>query len=368
MTDITLPSGKLLHLYTPSEMKAHLDKYVIGQERAKRTICTAVYNHYKRLYLNTQSSLTTKVDKSNVFLTGATGSGKTFIVKTLADFIGVPYYIADATSITQAGYVGDDVETILTGLLRATDYNIELAQCGIVFIDEIDKIAKRSAGPNLSGKDPVGEGVQQALLKMVEGNKVGVPPNGGRKHPDQPLAYVDTTNILFIGSGSFAGIEDIVKERLKGSSRIGFTSENNSVDFDEDNIMDYLCQEDMRKFGFIPEFVGRFPVITNVRPLSKEDLVRIIREPENSILNQYATLLAVDDIVFKITAEAIDAIAETAVKLKTGARALRSIFECVMEDYMFEAPGSGVTEIEVTSSYVREKLDTRYKNIKSDEK
>lgn len=368
MTDITLPSGKVLHLYTPSEMKAHLDKYVIGQERAKRTICTAVYNHYKRLYLNTQSSLTTKVDKSNVFLTGATGSGKTFIVKTLADFIGVPYYIADATSITQAGYVGDDVETILTGLLRATDYNIELAQCGIVFIDEIDKIAKRSAGPNLSGKDPVGEGVQQALLKMVEGNKVGVPPNGGRKHPDQPLAYVDTTNILFIGSGSFAGIEDIVKERLKGSSRIGFTSENNSVDFDEDNIMDYLCQEDMRKFGFIPEFVGRFPVITNVRPLSKEDLVRIIREPENSILNQYATLLAVDDIAFKITAEAIDAIAETAVKLKTGARALRSIFECVMEDYMFEAPGSGVTEIEVTSSYVREKLDTRYKNIKSDEK
>lgn len=368
MTDITLPSGKVLHLYTPSEMKAHLDKYVIGQERAKRTICTAVYNHYKRLYLNTQSSLTTKVDKSNVFLTGATGSGKTFIVKTLADFIGVPYYIADATSITQAGYVGDDVETILTGLLRATDYNIELAQCGIVFIDEIDKIAKRSAGPNLSGKDPVGEGVQQALLKMVEGNKVGVPPNGGRKHPDQPLAYVDTTNILFIGSGSFAGIEDIVKERLKGSSRIGFTSENNSVDFDEDNIMDYLCQEDMRKFGFIPEFVGRFPVITNVCPLSKEDLVRIIREPENSILNQYATLLAVDDIAFKITAEAIDAIAETAVKLKTGARALRSIFECVMEDYMFEAPGSGVTEIEVTSSYVREKLDTRYKNIKSDEK
>ena len=367
MTDITLPSGKTLHLYTPTEMKAHLDKYVIGQESAKRTICTAVYNHYKRLYLNTQTSLTTKVDKSNVFVTGSTGSGKTFIVKTLAEFIGVPYYIADATSITQAGYVGDDVETILTGLLRACDYNIKEAECGIVFIDEIDKIAKRSSGPNLSGKDPVGEGVQQALLKMVEGNKIGVPPNGGRKHPDQPLAYVDTTNILFVGSGSFAGIEDIVKDRLKGDSKIGFQTSNDdssSVELEDDEIMDYLCQEDMRKFGFIPEFVGRFPVICNVKPLTKEDLVRIIREPENNILDQYATLLALDDITFKISAEAIDVIAETAVKLKTGARALRSIFECVMEDYMFETPGSGVTEIEVSSKYVKDKIDKRYKNIK----
>ena len=366
MTDITLPSGNQIHLYTPSEMKAHLDKYVIGQEAAKRTICTAVYNHYKRLYLNTQTSLTTKVDKSNVFLTGATGSGKTFIVKTLADFIGVPYYIADATTITQAGYVGDDVETILTGLLRATDYNIETAQCGIVFIDEIDKIAKRSSGANLSGKDPVGEGVQQALLKMVEGNKIGVPPNGGRKHPDQPLAYVDTTNILFVGSGSFAGIEDIVKERLKGETKIGFTSSSDSIEYEDSEIMDYLCQEDMRKFGFIPEFVGRFPVITNVKPLTKEDLVRIICEPENNILDQYATLFAVDDITFKITKEAIEVIADTAVKLKTGARALRSIFECVMEDYMFEAPGSGTTSIEVDSSYVKEKISKRYKNIKKD--
>lgn len=368
MTELTLPSGKVIKLYTPTEMKAHLDKYVIGQEKAKRAICTAVYNHYKRLYLNTQTNLITKVDKSNVFLTGSTGSGKTFIIKTLADFIGVPYYIADATSITQAGYVGDDVETILTGLLRAADGNIETAQCGIVFIDEIDKIAKRISGVNLSGKDPVGEGVQQALLKIVEGNKVGVPPNGGRKHPDQPLAYIDTTNILFIGSGSFAGIEDIVKERLKGESKIGFNTSNDTITYEESDIMDYLCQEDMRKFGFIPEFVGRFPVITNVKPLTKEDLVRIIREPKNNILDQYATLLAVDDITFKITAEAIEVIAETAVKLKTGARALRSIFECVMEDYMFDTPGSGVKEIEVTSSYVKEKIDKRYKNITSNEK
>lgn len=368
MTEITLPSGKSIKLYTPIEMKEHLDKYVIGQEAAKRTICTAVYNHYKRLYLNTQTSLITKVDKSNVFLTGATGSGKTFIVKTLADFIGVPYYIADATSITQAGYVGDDVESILAGLLRAANYDIETTQCGIVFIDEIDKIAKRISGVNLSGKDPVGEGVQQALLKMVEGNKIGVPPNGGRKHPDQPLAYIDTTNILFVGSGSFAGIEEIVKDRLKGNTKIGFNNSTESVECDNSEIMDYLCQEDMRKFGFIPEFVGRFPVITNVKPLTKEDLVRIIREPENNILDQYATLLAVDDIKFKITEEAINVIAETAVRLKTGARALRSIFECVMEDYMFETPGSGVTEIEVNSNYVREKLDKRYKNIKGDEK
>lgn len=366
MTEITTPGGEVVKLYTPTEMKAHLDKFVIGQEKAKRTICTAVYNHYKRLYLNTQTTYTTKVDKSNVFLAGSTGSGKTFIVKTLADFIGVPYYIADATSITQAGYVGDDVETIITGLLRATDFNVEMAECGIVFIDEIDKIAKREVGVHLTSKDPVGEGVQQALLKMVEGARIGVPPNGGRKHPEQPLVYVDTTNILFVGSGSFAGIEDIVKDRLKGKTRIGYNANQDKKEFDEDNIMDYLCQEDMRKFGFIPEFVGRFPVITNVKPLSKDDLVRIIKEPENNILNQYATLLAVDNIKFEITIQAIEYIAEVAVKLKTGARALRSIFECVMEDYMFEAPGSGVTEIKVDLEYAKSKLDERYKNIEDE--
>ena len=366
MKALDLPNGKTFNLYTPKELKEHLDKYVVGQEKAKRTICTGIYNHYKRLYLNLTKKYSTKIDKSNIFLVGATGSGKTFIIKTIAEFMGVPYYIADATSITQAGYVGDDVETVLTGLLRASDYNTELAEMGIVFIDEIDKLAKRNSGPNLSGKDPVGEGVQQALLKIVEGNTIGVPPTGGRKHPEQELAYVNTENILFVGSGSFAGIEDIIKDRLKGESKIGFSS-NKESNYAGDDIMNYLCQEDMRKFGFIPEFVGRFPVITNVNPLSKEDLIKIITEPKNNILDQYAALLAVDDIKFKVTKEAIEEIANVAVKLKTGARSIRSIFECIMEDYMFETPGTDTTVIEITSSYVKEKTSERYKNIKNNE-
>lgn len=375
MTEFHIPSSNperpdiVLKLKTPKELKEHLDKYVVGQDKAKRTLCTAVYNHYKRLYLNTQVELKDPIDKSNVTLMGPSGCGKTYMVKLLADFIGVPYYIGDATSITQAGYVGDDVETLLTGLLRACDYDIEYAQTGIVFIDEIDKIAKRNSGPNLSGKDPVGEGVQQALLKIVEGNVVGVPPNGGRKHPEQPLAYIDTSNILFIGSGSFAGIEDIVRQRVKPDSKIGFSSsEKEDTEFNDDTLYDYVCQEDMKKFGFIPEFIGRFPIIANVKPLTKEELCKIISEPENNILSQYATLFAVDNITLKISNEAIETIAETAIKLKTGARAIRSLMECVMEDYMFETPGTGVTEINVTSEYVKEKLDIRYKNIKETKK
>ena len=369
MNEITLPSGKVLKLKTPKELKEHLDKYVIGQEKAKRTLCTAVYNHYKRLYLNTQTNLKDTIDKSNVTLLGPSGSGKTYMIKLLAEYIGVPYYIGDATSITQAGYVGDDVETLLVGLLRACDYDIELAQCGIVFIDEVDKLAKRNSGPNLSGKDPVGEGVQQALLKIVEGNNVGVPPQGGRKHPEQPLLYIDTTNILFVGSGSFAGIEDIVRERVKPDAKIGFgTDKEENTDFDDDTLYDFVCQEDMKKFGFIPEFIGRFPIIANVKPLTKEELCRIIKEPENNILNQYATLLDLDDVELSISEEAVEKIAETAIKLKTGARALRSLFECVMEDFMYEIPGSGQKEIEITSKIVEEKLAIRYKNIKEDKK
>ena len=376
MTEIRIPSSYqgeedyVINLKTPKELKEHLDKYVVGQEKAKRTLCTAVYNHYKRLYLNTQTELKDTIDKSNVTLLGPSGCGKTYMVKILADFIGVPYYIGDATSITQAGYVGDDVETLLTGLLRACDYDINYAQCGIVFIDEVDKLAKRNSGPNLSGKDPVGEGVQQALLKIVEGNVVGVPPQGGRKHPEQALTYVDTTNILFVGSGSFAGIEDIVRERVKPEGKIGFetsASEKNE-EFTDETLYDYVCQEDMKKFGFIPEFIGRFPIIANVKPLTKEELCKIISEPENNILSQYATLLAVDNITLNISNQAIEKIAETAIKLKTGARAIRSLMECIMEDYMFETPGTDVKEVNITAEYVQEKLDTRYKNIKEEKK
>ena len=356
-----------LKLKTPKELKEYLDKYVIGQEKAKRTLCTAVYNHYKRLYLNTQTSLKDPIDKSNVILLGPSGCGKTYMVKLLADFIGVPYYIGDATSITQAGYVGDDVETLLVGLLRACDYDINHAQCGIVFIDEVDKLAKRNSGPNLSGKDPVGEGVQQALLKIVEGNVVGVPPQGGRKHPEQPLTYIDTSNILFIGSGSFAGIEDIVRQRVKPNGKIGFNSSDDSDEnFTDETLYEYVCQEDMKKFGFIPEFIGRFPIIANVNPLTKEELCKIISEPENNILSQYATLFSVDDITLQISNQAIETIADFAIKLKTGARAIRSLLECVMEDYMFDAPGSNIKTVAINSEYVKEKLDIRYKNIKSD--
>ena len=368
MNDITLPSGKTLKLKTPKELKEYLDKYVIGQEKAKRTLCTAVYNHYKRLYLNTQTNLEMKIDKSNVILLGPSGSGKTYMIKLLAEYIGVPYYIGDATTITQAGYVGDDVETLLVGLLRACDYDQDLAECGMVFIDEVDKLAKRNSGPNLSGKDPVGEGVQQALLKIVEGNVVGVPPFGGRKHPEQELLYLDTTNILFVGSGSFAGIEDIVRERVKPEGKIGFGAAIDNSDFSDETLYEYVCQEDMKKFGFIPEFIGRFPVIANVRPLTKEELCKIIKEPKNNILDQYATLLAVDGIELSVSEEAIEKIAETAIKLKTGARALRSLFECVMEDFMFETPGSGANKIEITAAVVESKLSTRYKNLKDDKK
>lgn len=349
MTNLTLPSGKVINQCTPAEMKAHLDKYIIGQDKAKRTICTAVYNHYKRLYLSTRPDSSIKVDKSNVLIVGSTGCGKTYIIKTLAEFMGVPYFIGNATSLTKTGYAGDDVESLLVGLVNAANNNIREAECGIVFIDEIDKLASRNAASTRNGTDPGCESVQQGLLKMIEGNKVAVHLN---EQNNNIVSYIDTTNILFVGSGSFAGIEEDIKKRL-----------GENIIYDDSEIMDYLCQKDLYKFGYIPEFIGRFPVITNVKPLSKEDLVRIMREPKNNILDQYAALLGVDGIKFKITEESLDIIAEAALKLKTGARALRSILECIMEDYMFETPGTNTTVVQITCAYTKEKLDKRYKNI-----
>lgn len=356
MDIISLPSGNNINVYTPAELKNHLDKFVIGQEKAKRTLCTAVYNHYKRAYALKVCHKDIPAVKSNVILSGPTGSGKTYMVKLLAEYMGVPYFIADATTVTQAGFVGDDVETLLTGLLRAANYNVMDAECGIVFIDEIDKLAKRASGPNLSGKDPVGEGVQQALLKIVEGNTVGVTRFGGRKHPDEELIYMDTSQILFIGSGSFAGVESIIEERLSGGT--------GSVNLDpNEDIMDYLCPEDIRKFGFIPEFIGRFPIITNVGSLKKEDFVKILKDPTDNILSHYASLLRLNGIEFVITIDAIEYIAEVAVSLKTGVRSLKSLLECILEDFMFDAPTMNANKIYVDKTVAQNKLDKRYKNI-----
>lgn len=360
MEKLTVSEGFVINLYTPTELKAHLDEYIIGQDQAKRSLCTAIYNHYKRLIIS-RSGIQNKVEKSNMLIAGPSGCGKTAMVKCIADYMGVPYYIGDATSITQAGYVGDDVETLITGLLRACDYNIEKAQCGIVFLDEIDKLAKRGANPNIS-RDVVGEGVQQALLKIVEGNIVGVPPMGGRKHPEAQLLYVDTTNILFVGSGAFSGIEPIIKERVAPERGIGFNSAE-AEEINDDDIYSYMCQEDLREFGMIPEFIGRFPKVVTISQLKTDELVKIITEPKDSIANQYATLLAMDDIELSIEKSAVRFIADLAIKLKTGARALRSIFEDVMNDYMFDLPGSGVTELTITESIVREKLSKRYAKL-----
>lgn len=365
MQVIQITDNFSINLYTPKELKQHLDQYVIGQESAKKTLSVAVYNHFKRLFLSNATQVDIKVDKSNIILGGPTGCGKTFIIKTIADYMGVPYYIADATSLTQAGYVGDDVESILSGLLRMTNGDVAKAQCGIVFLDEVDKLSKKGTGTSIT-RDVGGEGVQQSLLKLVEGSTVGVPPQEGRKHPEQPLIYIDTTNILFVASGAFSGIEEIIKRRVQPDSKIGFTSDTTKIDFEKEEIFDYFSHEDLREFGMIPEFIGRFPVLANVNKLEKSDLVKIITEPKNNILDQYAALFAVDDIALSIEKSAIEYIAQLALTLKTGARGLRSIFESVMRDYMFELPGSGVTEIHISEEDVKSKLSVRYKNIKID--
>lgn len=356
MDTITLPSYRNIKVYTPAELKAYLDKYVIGQERAKRTLCTAVYNHYKRIHAIKVQHKNIPTTKSNIILSGATGSGKTYMVKLLAEFMDIPYFIADATTITQAGFVGDDVESILVGLMRSANYVVSDAECGIVFIDEIDKLAKRASGPNLSGKDPVGEGVQQALLKLIEGTTVGVMCQEGRKRPDDELIYMDTSQVLFIGSGSFAGVEPIIAERLFGNSY------TNKLDADED-IMDYLCQEDIRKFGFIPEFVGRFPIITNVKALTKEDFVRILYDTKNNILSHYGALFRLHNMDFIIEREAIEYIAEMAVGLKTGVRSLKTLLECILEDFLFDAPTCGKNNVYVNKAIAQSKLDKRYKKF-----
>ena len=363
---VKLPNGREMNFPTPKEIKEYLDGYIIGQDEAKKVLSVAIYNHYKR-FIVSATDADRVVEKSNVLVVGPTGCGKSAIVKAIANLLNVPCYIADATTLTQAGYVGDDVESILSGLLRASGGSVPVAQYGIVAIDEIDKIAKRGSNVHIT-RDVVGEGVQQALLKMVEGNVVGVPPQEGRKHPEQPLIYIDTKNILFIGMGAFSGMENIIEDRLAVRS-IGFKTSKEiekEKEIINDNHFEYMCHEDLMEYGMIPEFVGRFPVITNVNPLKKSDLVKILSEPKNSICSQYEKLFEMDGWTLKFNKNSLELIAEIAMNVGTGARALRSILEGIMTNIIYElSPSEDDSEekpvFEVTPKIVKKNIGKRFK-------
>lgn len=350
-------------LLKPKEIKEHLDNHVIGQDEAKKVLSVAVYNHYKRLNQNTLTSNDVYIEKSNILMVGNTGTGKTYLARNLAKILDVPFCIADATVLTEAGYVGEDVESILTRLLQAADYDVESAQKGIIYIDELDKISRKGDNPSIT-RDVSGEGVQQALLKLLEGSSINVPPQGGRKHPDQKMISVNTENILFICGGAFEGIESNIGKRMN-TQPLGFSTNKDNVKVDKDNLLQYITAQDIRSFGLIPELIGRLPVITHLNPLDKVALSQILTIPKNALIKQYKKLFEMEGIEIDFQPKAIEFIVDRADEYKLGARGLRSICEAILNDIMYDAPSMDKKKVVITKKIAEEKFSkSKFKMLK----